>query len=163
MIYKNKTNIPKKINNWATKFVICSIQLFFNLLPSKVKPKTTINTIPIIPTTKKINDGIDKKFCNIKEKLMFFLLIIKEVTINKKPIGIVMRIWIKKNQIFFFFNITINFQITFDRPANKHNKDPSKNNLLENLIEIKIIDPAKHNTGKASNKAKPIVKSFGTT
>lgn len=126
------SNIPIKNDNWEIKFVICSIQLFFDLLPSKTKAKTNINTIPTTPTIKNNKQGIDKTLLIIVEKLILFLSTNNEIKINKKPIGIVILIWIKKNHIFLFFKTTIIFQMTFDNPANKQKKEPIKNNLLEN-------------------------------
>ena len=49
---------PKNMKNWEKAFVICSIQLFLALLPSKVKAKTVIRIIPTIPSEKNKAEGI---------------------------------------------------------------------------------------------------------
>lgn len=88
---------------------------------------------------------------------------ISDMIIIAKPIGIVVRICINKNQIFFFFSTTMIFHKTLHNPAKKHRMPPAKKRGLVNFALIKRIPIQKNITGKPSNTAIDKVKSSGMT
>lgn len=125
-----KMRTPISMHPWAIAFVICSIQLEDNFVPSSLNANIIISIIPMTVTAKKQTAGNDSILAKSQCILMLPALMIMPIIIKMKPTGIVTRSCLFNSVISLRVPAIIIFHITLQTPASVQSIAPIINKIF---------------------------------